>query len=220
MNHHLFNIAGAELAALGSGALWWAARHVLTVSDLHLGKSERLARRGGPLLPPFENRETLGKLAADIARTTPQTVICLGDSFDDSEASRRLDEETRNKILHLQEGRDWIWIEGNHDPARPAIAGHHQTTITLGPLTFRHIAEPVPSHDVTGHFHPKITIRSGRQSQSRPCFLYDKTRVILPAYGAYTGGLKCTDSVFQARLKPPAFAVLTGSPPRVVPLNH
>ena len=213
MKTHEFTILGAKLAALGTGALWWADQKTLTVSDLHLGKSERIARLGGPLLPPFEVQETLSRLEQDIADTGAKTVICLGDSFDDTEASRRLDTETLDRLIRLQAGRKWIWIEGNHDPGPLGLPGEHLAESSLGPLTFRHIADADPRGEISGHYHPKISIRG----QSRRCFLYDETRVILPAYGTYTGGLKATTPALNDLFKAPAFAVMTGKTARVLP---
>ena len=132
MDQHKFDILGAKLSALGSGALWWVDRSVLAVSDLHLGKSERIARRGGPLLPPFETQQTLTNLETDIAYADPKTVICLGDSFDDDLAGNSLDDDTRLWITRLQAGRNWIWIEGNHDPGPIALPGSHLSEYRLG----------------------------------------------------------------------------------------
>lgn len=213
MKLHEFNIRGVKLAALGTGGLWWAERNALIVSDLHLGKSERIARRGGPLLPPFETQETLSRLELDIARTDAKTVICLGDSFDDAQASHRLEEAAKNRILRLQAGRKWIWIEGNHDPGPIGLTGEHLAEIRIGPLTFRHIAVASAMGEISGHYHPKISVKN----QSRRCFLYDAARVILPAYGAYTGGLKAADPVLRNLFCPPAFAVMTGEKPRALP---
>jgi uncharacterized protein len=157
--HHAFTLAGATLHALPSGALYWPAQGLLCVSDLHFGKSERLARRGGALLPPYETRATLEKLEADIDRTNPARVICLGDSFDDLAAADGLEEAARLRLARLMAGRDWTWIEGNHDAGPVDIGGTHRATVTLGPLTFRHIADPSQSAEISGHYHPKARIK-------------------------------------------------------------
>ena len=142
MNTHCITLAGTKLHALGSGALWWPEQALLCVSDLHMGKSERMARRGGSILPPYETRDTLTRLAADLDRTNARTVICLGDSFDDPGAALALAEEERLWIARLQAGRRWIWIEGNHDPGPMEMGGAHLAELSLPPLTFRHIARP------------------------------------------------------------------------------
>ncbi len=211
MTAHAFTLAGAALSALASGALHWPDRNLLCVSDLHLGKSERLARRGGTLLPPYETRETLSRLDAVIDATRPDTVICLGDSFDDLTAAHSLPESERLWLARLMAGRDWIWIEGNHDAGPVDIGGSHRAEVTLGPLTFRHIARPDAGAEVSGHYHPKFTLRG----QSRRCFLHDAHRLILPAFGAYTGGLRHDDTALRGLFGKGAMAILTGS--RAIP---
>lgn len=214
MNDRDLSLNGAVLTALPSGALWWQAQDLLCVSDLHLGKAERHARRGGSPLPPYEIRETLDRLRSDLDETRAQTVICLGDSFDDLQAAQALPEDARQSILALQSGRRWIWIEGNHDPGPLDIGGEHCAELSLGPLVFRHIAEPDGLGEISGHYHPKVALGS----QSRAAFLLDSRRLILPAYGAYTGGLRSTDRALSGLMGPEAIAVLTGKRPHRLPM--
>ena len=204
--YHDFTFCGARLRALASGGLFWPEESLLVVSDLHLGKSERLARRGGSLLPPYETAETLSKLDADLDATGPARVICLGDSFDDLAAADALEDGTRLWLARQMAGRDWIWIEGNHDAGPVQIGGTHRASLTIGPIRFCHIATESGQAEVSGHYHPKMRL-GGR---SRPCFLYDARRLILPAYGHYTGGLPCEDVALQALMAQGAIAVLTG----------
>ncbi len=210
--HHAFTLSGETLHALPSGALHWPAQGILCVSDLHLGKSERLARRGGALLPPYETRETLQRLEAEIDRTAPAHVICLGDSFDDLAAARGLEDEARLRLARLMAGRVWTWIEGNHDAGPMEIGGTHRASLTIGALTFRHIAEPSESAEISGHYHPKARVKG----TARPCFLLDTCRLILPAFGVYTGGLPTHDSALTSLMQPTALAILTG--PRALPI--
>lgn len=218
MNELAFCFAGAELAALGSGALWWPARELLCVSDLHLGKSERVARRSGLALPPYDTRDTLGRLADDLAHTQARTVICLGDSFDDLGAAQSLAEDERLWIAGLQAGRRWIWIEGNHDPGPVDMGGTHRAELTEAPLVFRHIAQTGARAEVSGHYHPKVTVRLRGRALSRPAFLFDDTRLILPAYGTYTGGLRSTTPDLSHLMRDNARAILTGPVPHIVPM--
>lgn len=210
MNAHDFTLAGARLRALGSGALWWPDQGLLCVSDLHLGKSERVARRGGAALPPYDTRDTLTRLAADLALTHARTVVCLGDSFDDLGAAHALPEEERLWIARLQAGRRWVWIEDNHDPGPVDLGGTRLWELPLAPLTFRHIAQRATSGEVSGHYHPKARIRTRARVISRPAFLADSDRVILPSYGTYTGGLDCTAPALAGLMRPEALAILTG----------
>ncbi len=218
MNGHEFTLAGVSLVALGTGALWWPDRSLLCVSDLHLGKSERIARRGGGTLPPYDTRDTLNRLAADLARSQARIVVCLGDSFDDLDAAHALPEEERLWLAKLQAGRRWVWIEGNHDPGPVDLAGTLLTELPVAPLTFRHIARPRASGEVSGHYHPKATIRSRGRAVTRPAFLVDRDRVILPAYGTYTGGLRSDDAALAALMRPEALALMTGPEVHAVPM--
>lgn len=218
MNAHAFPFAGTTLSALPSGALWWEAERLLCVSDLHLGKSERIARRGGTMLPPYETRDTLSRLDADIAATGARTVVCLGDSFDDLLSIAALDEDERLWLARLQAGRDWIWIEGNHDAGPIDLGGTHRSELRLGPLAFRHAALPSGTGEISGHYHPKARVVVKGRLIARPCFLVDVRRVMLPAYGTYTGGLGWTDPVLARLFGPGAQAFLTGPAITVLPL--
>lgn len=218
MNSLPFDFRGASLHALPSGALWWPERALLCVSDLHLGKSDRMARRGGPMLPPYETQETLDRLAADLAATEPREVVCVGDSFDDLAASRDMATPLRERLLGLMAGRRWVWILGNHDPGPVDLGGTHLADYALGPLTFRHIAEPGAAGEVSGHYHPKARVPLRGRSLSRRCFLLDEARLILPAYGAYTGGLDCARPELASLMGARAEAILLGPRPVRLPM--
>jgi hypothetical protein len=208
--HHTLFFHGETLHLRPSGALHWPARKTLTVSDLHLGKSERLARRGGSLLPPYETQATLEKLDRDLEASGAETVICLGDSFDDLAAAEGIEESARLWLTRLMAGKSWIWITGNHDPGPIEIGGTHRAELRLAPFTFRHIAEPAERAEISGHYHPKARLAG----QARPCFLADAARLILPAYGHYTGGLRANDPTLTRLMAADALAILTG--PRVL----
>jgi DNA ligase-associated metallophosphoesterase len=213
MNGYPLPLPGADLLACPTGALWWPAERVLTVSDLHLGRSERYARNGGALLPPYEVMETLSRLDADIAALSPRTVICLGDSFDDIRAAD-LTEEMSLWLTRLMAGRRWVWIEGNHDPGPLGLGGEHRAELALGPLTFRHIAVAGATGEVSGHYHPKVSL-AGR---TRPAFLADTRRIILPAYGTYTGGLKASAPELRSLMSADALAIVTGPRALAIPM--
>jgi len=218
MNGHAFTFADAALVALPSGALWWADQDLLCVSDLHFGKSERMARRGGPMLPPYEVLETLDRLSADIAATGAAHVLCLGDSFDDLAAARDMDPMLTDRLSSLIAGRQWTWIEGNHDPGPVDLGGTHRAALTLGGLTFRHIATPGAHAEISGHYHPKARLSVRGRTLSRRCFLLDAERLILPAFGTYTGGLFCDRPELSGLMGADAQAILLGNPPRCIPM--
>lgn len=216
---HRFTLAGETLIATPQGCLWWPEARLMVVSDLHLGKSGRMARRHGVLLPPYETAETLARLATEVARLGPDLVLCLGDSFDDAAAAAALGAPEAAMLAALASGRRWIWIEGNHDtglaPGPGLPAGEHHARFGHGPLSFGHIADPGARFEISGHYHPKARL-AGR---SRACFLIDATRVILPAFGTYTGGLACTAPVLDALMGPGALAVLTGPRALAMPMR-
>lgn len=215
---HHFTFAGERLTARPSGALWWPSAGLLCVSDLHLGKSERIARRGGALLPPYEVIDTLTKLDEDIAATDPRAVVSLGDAFDDIAAAEAMVPDARDWIARLMAGRDWTWITGNHDPAPNGLGGHAADGLTCGPLTFVHIATDGGRHEVSGHYHPKASLRVRGRAVSRPCFLRDERRLILPAFGTYTGGLRSRDRALSDLMAPGARAILAGRPMVEIPM--
>jgi DNA ligase-associated metallophosphoesterase len=188
-------IAGVDLVADLAGALVWREERLLVVSDLHLEKGSSLAARG-VLLPPYDSAATLARLAAAIARHDPRTVIALGDSFHDGAAHRRLPAAERDALRALQRGRDWIWIAGNHDPAPPDDLGGTATgTIAIGALSFRH--EPTGTRgEIAGHLHPKARVAARGRAVERRCFASDGQRVVMPAFGAYAGGLNIRDHAF------------------------
>ena len=225
-HHHAFTLAGAALQARASGALHWPDQRLLIVSDLHLGKAQRLARRNGPLLPPYETRATLTRLEEDLHATCARRVLCLGDSFDDSIAATELSPEDRQILARLMTGRDWIWIAGNHDPGRcgsggglgGGLGGSEAAALRIDGLTFQHMGDPARSDEVSGHYHPKARLAGG----SAPCFLLNPQagRLILPAFGAYTGGLDCGDASLRALIMAPgALAILTGRRCRAIPYS-
>lgn len=218
MNGHRFSLAGAELVALGSGGLAWPDERMLVVSDLHLGKSDRIARRSGVMLPPYETQDTLQRLEADIRATDAATVVCLGDSFDDLSAADSLSDDERLWIARLQAGRRWVWIEGNHDPGPVDFGGTHLAELHVPPLSLRHIARPGQAGEVSGHYHPKARLFARGRVITRPAFLFDSDRVILPAYGTYTGGLRSDDAALGQLMRPEALAVLTGPQTNVIPM--
>ncbi|WP_049820427.1 ligase-associated DNA damage response endonuclease PdeM [Bradyrhizobium japonicum] len=188
-------VAGIALHADLSGALFWDEQRLLVVSDLHLEKGSSFATRG-VLLPPYDTLATLSRLAAVIARHDPRTVIALGDSFHDRTAHERLSADDRDAVAALQTGRDWIWISGNHDPMLPPdLGGTVAEEVAIGPITFRH--EPTGAHgEIAGHLHPKARVSARGRSMERRCFASDGMRAVMPAFGAYAGGLSIRDAAF------------------------
>ena len=198
------SVADVALIADVSGAFFWDDARVLVVSDLHLEKGSSFAQRG-VLLPPFDTAATLARLAAVIARYNPRTVVALGDSFHDRTAHERLAGDDRDTIAAMQGGRDWIWIVGNHDPELPReLGGSVAAEVALGGLMLRH--EPTGARgEIAGHLHPKARVPTRGRSVERRCFACDGERAIMPAFGAYAGGLSIRDRAFAAIFRTLAF---------------
>jgi DNA ligase-associated metallophosphoesterase len=189
-------VAGAEFAADPAGVIYWPEQGLLAVADLHFEKGSSFAARG-VLLPPYDTAATLIRLAALIARYAPRVVVALGDSFHDGRGPARLADTDRATLRNLQHGRDWIWITGNHDPdPAEAIGGRFLSVLKIGAITFRH--EPVENAagEIAGHLHPIARVSRRGRAVSRRCFAGDGSRLVMPAFGAYAGGLNVRDRAF------------------------
>jgi uncharacterized protein len=188
------SLAGVALVADPTGAIYWPDERLLGVADLHLEKGSAFAARG-VLLPPYDTATTLARLAGLIERYSPSLVIALGDSFHDGGGPARLSDANRGALAALQRGRDWVWMAGNHDPD-PAenIGGRFADVLALGVLTFRHEPSPRQSYgEIAGHLHPLARIARRGRAVSRRCFASDGRRLVMPAFGAYAGGLNVRD---------------------------
>ena len=203
MTDFAFRWQGLGLVARCSGALWWPEGRWLVVADLHLGKSERIARRGGALLPPYEAAETLARLDSEIAALDPALIVSLGDGFDDDVAADQLDPAALAALQRLAAGRDWLWIAGNHDPRMPmgALPGRIAAEAMIGAVTLRHQPKR-DGPDISGHFHPVVRLAGAR----RRALLVGARHMILPAFGHYTGGLAADAPAISAWV-PQGFAV-------------
>jgi uncharacterized protein len=187
-------LSAVTLVADPAGAMYWPEEKLLVVADLHLEKGSAFAARG-VLLPPYDTATTLARLARLIERYAPRLVVALGDSFHDGGGPARMTEISRAALTVLQRGRDWLWIAGNHDPD-PAenIGGRFADAVALGALTFRHEPSARRSDgEIAGHLHPQARVSRRGRAVSRRCFASDGHRVVMPAFGAYAGGLNVRD---------------------------
>ena len=196
-------LVGERLTPDPLGALFWSVKETLIVSDLHFEKGSSFAARRGLLLPPYDTRTTLMRLEALVRRYQPARIISLGDAFHDGEAEQRMDESDAERLEALMRGLDWLWILGNHDPEPPLrFAGLSAEEIQDGPLIFRH--EPVAGEvagEIAGHLHPCARVVHEGRIIRRRCFAADGRRLIMPAMGAYTGGLNVLDEAFEKLMK-------------------
>ncbi len=180
------------------GAVVWPAAGLLAVADLHLEKGSACAARG-QLVPPWDTLVTLDRLALLLRRWQPRTVVALGDSFHDARGSLRMAPGDLARLRGFVEMAEFIWVLGNHDPAPPSGLGGRATDVwTAGPLVFRHQAEPGATGELCGHHHPKASVTTRAGTVTRPCFVADARRLMLPAVGTYTGGLDLTHPAIAA----------------------
>lgn len=184
------HLAGERLMLDPGGALYWPGGELLAVSDLHLEKGSSFARRG-MLLPPWDTRVTLDRLVLLLRHWRPRVLVALGDSFHDTGGASRLPQAEAARLGAIAAALRLVWVSGNHDPEPPeGLDGESVPAFRAGPLVFRHQAEPrAEVGEVSGHFHPKAAVPARGTTVCRPCFVADARRLVMPAFGAYTGGL-------------------------------
>jgi DNA ligase-associated metallophosphoesterase len=204
--------AGAWVALLPSGALWIEAERTLVCADLHLEKGSAYAARG-QLLPPYDTRETLRRLMLDVRASRPDRIVLLGDTLHDGGADARIDAEDVRVLKEIADGRALVWVVGNHDPEGPGgLAGESVATLQVGGFVLRH--EPLEGEqpgEVAGHLHPCARVVGQGRSVRRRCFVTDGRRLVLPAYGAYAGGLSIRDAAFAGLFARPPLVGALGS---------
>jgi len=198
-----FSFAGDEWLLGEAGAVCWPRGQALLVADLHLEKASFFAGHG-QLLPPYDSRETLARVAAAIRASGARRVFCLGDSFHDGDGPERLESHAAGMLDALIRAVDWVWISGNHDPRLPpGIGGTVVAEASLGGMVLRHRARPGSSEvELSGHFHPRLRLTHRGRRISRPCLVTSARRMILPAFGALTGGMDAADPAIVAALQP------------------
>lgn len=205
-------LANVEVMLRWSGALWLERERTLIVADLHFEKGSSYAARFGQMLPPFDTRETLDRLDREIAQLAPQRLVFLGDSFHDGAGEARLASDDYRRLEGLALGRELVWAVGNHDADGPqTLPGEIIDEANIAGLTLRH--EPTPGAqpgEVAGHLHPAAKVSSGRATVRRRCFVTDGARLVLPAFGAYAGGLNILDKAFSGLFEGPVLAGALG----------
>ena len=205
-------VNGETLLLDVSGAVWWPSRRTLVFADLHFEKGSSYAR-GGQFLPPYDTRATLQRMAQAVARRRPARIVALGDSFHDPHAADRLDAEARALLTGMAQAADFVWIAGNHDPHPPSWLGGAVTAEWReGGLVFRH--EPsagAAAGEVAGHLHPCARVSKWGRFVRRRCFAADGTRLVLPSFGAYTGGLDVGDAAIASLFGRHFHAYMLGS---------
>ena len=204
-----FSFAGHDFLASPEGALFWPAEEALLVADLHLEKASWFARLG-QMLPPYDSQATLSALGAEIDRTGVRRLYCLGDSFHDKYGCDRLPASARDLLTSLTSRLDWIWIVGNHDAGFiDHCGGRIAEECEVGGIILRHEAvEHDPRPEMSGHFHPKLRLSMKGRSVSRRCYVASATKLILPAYGALTGGLDAHHPEILRKVGPGASALV------------
>ena len=205
-----FAFAGQEFALSPSRALYWAEERALIVADLHLEKASWYAQRG-QMLPPYDSRETLARVADALRETGARRVLCLGDNFHDSNGPARLEPHAAGMLDALMRAVDWVWITGNHDTKDIAEVSAKNLgaqapglpELVVRGIALRHEARPgETAPELSGHFHPKFSVTARGRRVARPCAVASEHRLILPAFGALTGGLNAADPAILAALQP------------------
>jgi uncharacterized protein len=196
------------------GALYWPEERLLVAADLHLEKGSSYAGSAGRLLPPYDSAQTVARLERLMESYQPQRIVALGDSFHDRRGAMRLDGVVAERIRKLSDRVDWIWIHGNHDPRPPQqLGGRGAVEIAIGPLVFRHDAHGdrhAEGGEVIGHYHPVASVATRGRSFRRRCFAIGRHRMLLPAFGAYTGGLNVREAAIRRLLDAEARVALLG----------
>ncbi len=211
-----FSFAGETFQPMPCGGLYWPARNALLVADLHFEKASFYGTRQ-QFLPPYDSVDTLACLIDTIEATGAARIWCLGDSFHDSDGPNRLADGPRRALMQLTHGLDWVWITGNHDhEVARSLGGRVMAACTVGGIALRH--EAVPGDDapeISGHFHPRLKVHIRGRGVVRRCFAVTGTKIVLPAFGALTGGLDVTDPAFARALGGPLTA-LVATPGRLL----
>ena len=205
------NVRGIDVVCRAAGTLWVQAHAVLIVADLHLEKGSSFATRG-QMLPPYDTRETLSRLQAEVECLSPQLLIFLGDTFHDPDGEARLEANAHAQLQALALGRTLLWLAGNHDRDAPrGLPGEVADVFSVAGLDLVHEPTQAPGGlEVAGHLHPCAKVRGRGASVRRRCFVTDGERLILPAFGAYAGGLNVKDATFHQLLRRHPLAAVLG----------
>ncbi len=200
-----FSFANQEFTLVQGRALFWRSENALLVADLHLEKASFFARYG-QMLPPYDSRETLERIALAIRETGARRVFTLGDNFHDARGAERLEPYAAGMLAALTRATDWVWITGNHDAGSDAAPGGTELAeLAVNGLLLRHEAQPGEARpELSGHYHPKLRIVARGRNISRPCAVMSERKLILPAFGALTGGMDAADPAIIAAMQPAA----------------
>ncbi len=198
-----FMFADEEMQLVQGRALFWRREGALLVADMHLEKASYFAAHG-QMLPPYDSRETLERLALAIRETGARRVFCLGDNFHDGDGAGRLEPYAAGMLAALTRATDWVWIAGNHDAkGSKKPAGTVQEELEVAGLLLRHRATPGETRpELSGHFHPRLTLAARGRRLARPCAVMSESRIILPAFGALTGGMDAASPEILAAMQP------------------
>jgi DNA ligase-associated metallophosphoesterase len=204
-------LGGVTVTALPEGALWIAESKALIVSDLHLEKGSSFALRG-QMLPPYDTHAVLMRLTDLVLRLSPEIIVSLGDSFHDGGGPARLDARDRALLNVLMSRCDWVWVEGNHDGKAPeTLGGAVREVLHLGPLVLRHHpTDGAAPGEIAGHLHPCAKVAGRGTAVRKRCFALGCDRLVMPAFGAFTGGLNIRDDAFAPIFPEGATALVLG----------
>lgn len=197
------SFAGEDMRIVEGRALYWPREAALLVADLHLEKASFYAATG-QMLPPYDSRATLERLALAIRETGARRVYALGDNFHDDGGEARLEPHAAGMLAALTRATHWVWITGNHDEGiTAAIGGDVAEETVVSGLVLRHMARAGEIRpELSGHFHPRLALTVRGRRIARPCAVKSERRLILPAFGALTGGMNAGDPAILAAMQP------------------
>lgn len=198
-----FSFANNEMRLVQGRALFWPRESALLVADLHLEKASFFAARG-QMLPPYDSRDTLERVALAMRETGARRVYCLGDNFHDSKGAARLEPHAAGMLAALVRVAEWVWITGNHDhDLADPLGGTLADELAIGGVALRHRArQGVLEPELSGHFHPKLVVHARGRRIARPCAVRSENRMILPAFGTLTGGMDAAAPEILSALQP------------------
>ena len=193
MSNRTIDFAGRKMILHPSGSIFWPDQATLIVGDLHFEKASWY-HSSGQFLPPFDSSETLKKLETVMSEFLPKRLILLGDVFHDNYAWHRMVQTDKERLTKLLKRTETIYVNGNHDPKATLPSQFSGLIYTVAGVTFRHVMDAnEKGPEISAHFHPVAIVKYRGARIRRACFVCKKNRILLPAFGALTGGLNVND---------------------------
>ncbi len=196
-------VAGETLLLLAQKALYWPRRKMLVVADIHFGKAASFRALGVPV-PRGTTTQNLDALDALMALYPVAHIMFLGDFLH----ARAAHAGATQAAMRLWRGRHpelaLTLVRGNHDrhagdPAAALGIEMVDEPYALAPFAFCHHPDIVSAgYALAGHIHPNYLLATRFDALRLPCFVVGSGRMILPSFGAFTGGFLITPQADDA----------------------